>query len=136
MFRLLLLCLLSFTMAVHPMISVVRTVKYSSAAEKLDCGVCKEALYLVWGQSPDSSDDFAKHSDYSCHIASRNNIKMEPICKMVLHTHAKKLFTGHIQRGKLDCLLTGATTCEEVSQWAVHCDRRKKRGFCQSIKIT
>jgi hypothetical protein len=135
MLRLLLLCLLSLTAAVNPMINIVRTVKYSSAAEKLDCGVCKEALYLIWGQSPQSSEEFAKYSDHSCHIASRTNVKMEPICKMVLRTHSKKLFTGHIHRGKFDCLMTGATTCEEVSQWAVHCDRRKKKGFCQSIQI-
>ena len=117
------------------MISIIRSVKYSSAAAKLDCDVCKEALYVTWGQSPKSSEEFVKHSDSACHIASRRNSNMESVCKMVLHTHAKKLFTGHLHRGKFDCLMTGATTCEEVSKWTVHCDRRKKRGFCQSIQI-
>uniref|UniRef100_A0A6C0KTJ2 Uncharacterized protein n=1 Tax=viral metagenome TaxID=1070528 RepID=A0A6C0KTJ2_9ZZZZ len=135
MFRLLLICLFSLTMAVNPMINIVRRVKYSSAASKLDCNVCKEALYLTWSQSPQSPQEFAKYSDHSCHAASRHHAPMEPICKMVLHTHSQKLFTGHIHRGKFDCLMTGATTCEEVSRWSVHCDRRKKKGYCQSIQI-
>jgi hypothetical protein len=132
---LLLFSILLPILAVVPMISIVRSITYSSAISKLDCGVCKEALYLTWGQSPQSPEEFAKHSDQSCHVATRHTVAMESICKTVLHAHAHTLFKGHIHRGKFDCLMTGATTCEEVSQWSVHCDQEKKRGRCQAIPI-
>lgn len=132
---LLFLSILLPILAVVPMISIVRSVKYSSAVSKLDCDVCKEALYLTWGQSPSSAEEFAKQSIQSCHVASRHNGKMESICKTVLYAHANTLFKGHIHRGKFDCLMTGETTCEEVNKWSVYCDQQKRRGRCHAIPI-
>ena len=138
-----LLIILPLTAAVSPMISMVRRIhyenaytyahRYASASPTLDCNICKEALYLTWGQSPSSIKEFANHIEHACHLATRHDIAKETICKTILHAHSEKLFQGNLHRGKEDCLMTGATDCEEVSKWSVHCDQRKKS--CQVIPI-
>ena len=111
--------------AVSPMMSIVRRVQYSSAAPSLPCGICKEAVYLTWGQSPTSPQEFAAHSMSACKVATRRDHSKESLCQSVLSAHSKKLFQGNLHRGKEDCLHTRATDCEEVSKWIVHCDQTK-----------
>jgi hypothetical protein len=126
MLRFLLLCLVISSTAVSPMMSLVRKIQYASAAAPLSCGICKEALYVTWGQSPASIHEFITRIPAACNLATRRDPKKKSQCISVLSTHSKQLFRGNLNRGKLDCLLTSATDCEEVSKWAVHCDQKKK----------
>ena len=134
---LLLFIIISMVNTVHsvsPMMSMVRRVQYSSAAPSLPCSICQEAVYLTWGQSPASSKEFVVHSKNACSMATRRDHSKESLCQSVLSAHSEKLFRGNLHRGKEDCLLTGATDCEVVSKWTVHCDQQKKP--CHALPVS
>lgn len=111
--------------SVVPMMSMVRKRTYLIESQALPCGICREAVQMQWNQSPTSVQEWMQDADASCKLATRNDPTKAGLCINALRKNAHTLMKTDTLHSKVKCFHTGATDCDMITEWAVHCDHKR-----------
>ena len=111
--------------SVVPMMSMVRKRTYLIESQALPCGMCREAVQLQWNQSPTTVQEWMQDAESSCKMATRNDPPKAGLCTAALRKNAHTLMKTDTLHSKVKCFHTGATDCDMITEWAVHCDHKR-----------
>lgn len=133
----LILSCIVIVIAVVPAVSGAGRVYYSRTQYLLPCDICVSTLQRVKQHHSSTSEEFAMHVESDC-LDVTSDRYIQQACISVLGKNAETLWKDQ-QKGEFihsSCVRTSATSCKEnKAKYAVHCDKRKKRGFCHVIPI-
>lgn len=133
----LILSCLVIAVAVVPAVSGAGRVYYSRTQYLLPCDICIKAMRLGLNHASPTPEAFVMHAESDCLDVTHDRY-IQQACITVLVRNADMLWKSQQNRENVyaACSRTAATTCKASNpNYAVHCDKRKKRGFCHVIPI-
>lgn len=133
----LILSCLVIAVAVVPAVSGAGRVYYSRTQYLLPCDICMKALRLGLRHPSSTPEEFIMHAESDC-LDVTSDRYIQQACITVLGKNAEMLWKDQHRTESVhhSCSRTDATSCKESkASYAVHCDKRKKRGFCHVIPI-
>jgi hypothetical protein len=133
----LILSCIVIVVAVVPAVTGAGRVYYSRTQYLLPCNICVAALQRGKLHRSLTLDAFVVHAESDCLDVTHDRY-IQQACIAVLGKNAEMLWKDQLNGESVhsSCARTSATSCKEnKAKYAVHCDKRKKRGFCHVIPI-